>query len=253
MRRGTVLTRACATAAAAAGALAVWAFTSSATGGIGGESALHLRLAERVYRIDGVGDANVYVLVGDEGLTLIDTGRPGGAEAILSCVGDLGYRPGDIRTIVLTHGDVDHTGNVAALKAATGARIAVGEGDAAALSGGPYERSAGPMRLFYALLKIILPAEPAEPDVILRDGDEISGLRVLNVPGHTAGSIALSTDDGIVFSGDALLCDGQGRTKLPPGFAAYDSDKLRESRSALDALGWVLLLPGHGEPARVRR
>ena len=45
-------------------------------------------------------------------------------------------------------------------------------------------------------------------------------MRVLHVPGHTAGSIALVREDGVVFSGDTVLGDAEGNAQ-PPSEVAF--------------------------------
>lgn len=64
--------------------------------------------------------------------------------------------------------------------------------------------------------------QPAEPDEYVSHGDSIafgnSKLKVLSVPGHSPGHIALiNTDDKICISGDVLFKDSIGRTDLPGG------------------------------------
>lgn len=69
---------------------------------------------------------------------------------------------------------------------------------------------------------------PAPVDLRVEDGESLIvgklRLQVLHTPGHTADSMSLVADDR-VFTGDALLIGGTGRTDLPSGDAAalYDS------------------------------
>ncbi len=63
----------------------------------------------------------------------------------------------------------------------------------------------------------IAAAAGAAADVCLADGDALAfggrALRVIATPGHTAGCISLALDTGgAVFTGDALLVRGCGRT-----------------------------------------
>jgi len=62
-------------------------------------------------------------------------------------------------------------------------------------------------------------------DIKAHDGDTIAfgahSLRVLETPGHTAGCLSFVTDDQrMVFTGDALLIRGCGRTDFQQGSAA---------------------------------
>ena len=67
--------------------------------------------------------ANPYLLVDPDGLTLIDAGLPGSHRKILRYMASLGYAPADLKRILITHADFDHVGGLAALKAASGARV----------------------------------------------------------------------------------------------------------------------------------
>jgi hydroxyacylglutathione hydrolase len=87
------------------------------------------------------------------------------------------------------------------------------------------------------------------PDRLLKDGDVVGGLRVVHVPGHTAGSIALERDDGAVFSGDALLTDKDGNILPPEPKLAEDPDQAAASAEKIIALHPRPLLPGHGTPS----
>lgn len=92
-----------------------------------------------------------------------------------------------LRDILITHHHPDHVGGVAALKAATGARVS-----------GP-ARETIPQR-----------------DLALNDGDavEVLGLtlQVLDVPGHTLGHIAYyQPEHHWLFCGDTLFAAGCGR------------------------------------------
>ena len=209
-----------------------------------------MKVTDDIHSIDGMGFVNAYAVIDDEGVTLVDTGLPGRSEAVLSYLHGLGFEPADVHTIVLTHGDNDHIGNAAALQAATGAKVAIHEADAPALTGAPYERATGFSRALFALLRPILRTQRAEPDILLHDGDTVAGLGVHHMPGHTTGSIVLTRPDGVVFSGDALLGDAKGAAEQPRKRLAYDYGEAVASASAIEAMGYTLLLPGHGEPVR---
>jgi glyoxylase-like metal-dependent hydrolase (beta-lactamase superfamily II) len=74
----------------------------------------------------------------------------------------------------------------------------------------------------------------------LKEGDVIKGLKVLETPGHTEGSICL-LKSGYLFSGDTLFSMGYGRFDLPSG--SYT--KLLESLDRLRELKYKHLMPGH--------
>ena len=205
-----------------------------------------VQIAEGIYKVDGVPIANVYLVATEDGLLLVDTGMPGNAKRILSFIDGMGRKSSDLRNIVLTHCDIDHIGSVAELKRLTGARVAIHELDAPVLSGQQRPQKGGlVMVALYRLLRF----RPVAPDARLRDGDTIGGLQVMHVPGHTAGSIALVRDDGVLFSGDALLSGTDGHVTPPDPRLAFDRARALASAERITARHATLLLPGHGAPA----
>ena len=86
---------------------------------------------------------------------------------------------------------------------------------------------------------------PVATDVRLSHGDSLSFgtevIHVLGTPGHTPGCLSYLWRDR-VFTGDALLIRGCGRTDLPDG----DAGQLFDSITRLLLLpGDTLLFPGH--------
>ncbi|MDE6459737.1 MAG: MBL fold metallo-hydrolase, partial [Paramuribaculum sp.] len=74
-------------------------------------------------------------------------------------------------------------------------------------------------------------------------GDEY--LEVLDVPGHSPGSIALySPVDKFVITGDALFRGSVGRTDLPGGNHATLIDSIKTNLMTLPAD--TIVYPGHG-------
>ena len=66
---------------------------------------------------------------------------------------------------------------------------------------------------------------------------------------HTQGSIALVREDGVVFSGDALLSDKHGAVLPPDPRLAHDRAQAAASAERIRALQFRVLLTGHGAPA----
>jgi glyoxylase-like metal-dependent hydrolase (beta-lactamase superfamily II) len=207
-----------------------------------------MRLADGVYKVDGVRAANVYLVEIGDGLLVVDTGMPGNAKRIVAFIESVGRRATDLRYIVLTHCDIDHIGSVAALKQLTGAKVASHELDGPVLAGEQRPQKGGPVMAAFSRL---LRPRPVVPDLLLKDGDTIGGLHVMHVPGHTAGSIVLRRGDGIVFSGDALLGDRHGQVRPPAPRLALDRVQALASAERIKALPMKLLCPGHGAPVHM--
>src|SRR5664279_2449625 len=93
-----------------------------------------MEILSDVHWIDGI-TANTYLVLGNQ-TTLIDTGTPGKQENILRYLQTvLKGKPEDIKTIVLTHHHVDHTGSLYELKKITNANIAAYNDDLDIISG----------------------------------------------------------------------------------------------------------------------
>lgn len=94
----------------------------------------------------------------------------------------------------------------------------------------------------------------AEITDFLNDGDVIKigegELKVIAVPGHSLGSVALyDKADGFVIVGDALFQGSIGRTDLPGGDYAT---LIKSIKSRLLALpDDTVVYPGHGEPTTI--
>ena len=98
------------------------------------------RIVTDVYALP-LGFVNAFFIDRD-GLTLIDTGMYGNAGRILAAVQELGQQPSDTRHILVTHLHTDHTGSLAAIKQATGAKVCMHAADASLIRQGIAGRSA---------------------------------------------------------------------------------------------------------------
>lgn len=192
-----------------------------------------------VHKVNGGGpshEGNVF-LIKDEVAVLIDAGRD--ASAILDNVQGL-IDPKEIEFIILTHCHHDHTAAVPALKAATAAKVLIGEGEVCDLGD---DVATGSHR--YA-------EDPAEfrVDGTLEDGDIINlgewALSVIGTPGHSPGSISLYEPGArALFSGDTLFPHGNIGSTRRSEVAVRDLVRSIERLASLDVL---VLYPGHMEP-----
>jgi glyoxylase-like metal-dependent hydrolase (beta-lactamase superfamily II) len=155
------------------------------------------------------------------GAVLLDTGLVGEPALIRWRLRQLGLGPSDVRAILLTHGHVDHAGNLAWAKAWTGAPIYGHPLEQAHIDGTfPYRgvnRWCG--RLERVARAVLGAGAPVAIDVPVADGDELpfwGGLRVVHLPGHTLGHCGFfSASERVLFSGD-LFASYFFNVHLPP-------------------------------------
>jgi glyoxylase-like metal-dependent hydrolase (beta-lactamase superfamily II) len=202
-----------------------------------------------IYRVDNVRGANSYLAVTEDTILVIDTGMPGNASKIIDCVTGLGREPSEIGYIVLTHADIDHSGSAAELKEMTGAKLAIHIKDALAISGErKLKEVKGILSPVFTLMSRIMKFRPVKPDLLLKEGDEIGGFKVIHTPGHTAGSICLYQPGRLIFAGDALRSDRKGNPRAMSKQMTLDIEEAWKSARKIAGLEFNILLPGHGAP-----
>jgi glyoxylase-like metal-dependent hydrolase (beta-lactamase superfamily II) len=199
-----------------------------------------------------LGMVNAYLIKTDNGFVLVDTGMPNLLSKLKQGLADAGCTPENLNLIILTHGDLDHVGNAMTIKREYGAKIAMHEADFKMIKEGkPYKREvSGFVWKILSLMSGIMakPISNFEADQFLTDSQRLdeAGLpaRILHIPGHTPGSIAILTDDGQLISGDIF-----GNQRVP------DLTPLVENRAQMLAsvekikqANPKIIFPGHGKP-----
>ncbi|MBB4884810.1 MBL fold metallo-hydrolase [Streptomyces netropsis] len=188
-----------------------------------------------------------------EGWALVDCGSAGSEGEILDALAGLGCAPGELRDIVLTHSHKDHTGAAAAVATATGARVLAGAADAPVIRGDAPEPPPVLLDFEVPLYESIAPTvPPAPPSPVHRelvDGDTLDWgqeARIVHVPGHTAGSIAVHLPAaGVLFTGDTIASHEDA---VILGVFNVDREQAVASFRRQAALDIETACFGHGDP-----
>ncbi|HMJ93591.1 MAG TPA: subclass B3 metallo-beta-lactamase [Allosphingosinicella sp.] len=161
------------------------------------------RIADNLYHV-GASDSAVYLIVGKDGMILLDAGFAEDSQAVLANVEALGFDPRRIRYLLNSQAHQDHAGGLAAIKARTGAMMLASRGDKDMLErGGTGDFAFGDRLLF----------PPVKVDRIVADGEIVSvggaSVTAHPTPGHTKGCTSWSMkarDGGRTY--DALFICG---------------------------------------------
>jgi glyoxylase-like metal-dependent hydrolase (beta-lactamase superfamily II) len=94
---------------------------------------------------------------------------------------------------------------------------------------------------------------PVKISATLNEGDEVAGFKVLHIPGHAPGQIALWREqDRLALSSDCFYTlDMWGRDcapRVPAALYNYDTEQARASVRKLAALEPAAAWPGHAKP-----
>ena len=219
-----------------------------------------MELAPNLHRI-GNDIVAAYLVSDATGVTVIDAGLPGHYRDLVRELARMGTTIADVRGLILTHGDSDHIGFAERLRREHGVPVYMHSADALRAKGG--EKGTGKGGAFglaafgfigYSLRKGGAKVTYLTDVVEVRDGDvlDLPGQpRIIGLPGHSAGSIAIHVPAvDAVFVGDGLTTRHvlTGKTGPQPAPFTDEPDQAIASLAALPDATWVL--PGHGAPFR---
>lgn len=211
-------------------------------------------IATGVYQVSGY--SRSFIIDGDQGVTLVDTGLPGRQTAIIEALKSLGRSVQDVNAIVITHSHADHFGGAAVLKGETGAAVYASTVDAPAIRGQvstPLPLVLDKAPFLKPLFRLIPGADGVEVDHLIGEGGSAAlpeDLRVIDTPGHTPGHVSLLLDreGGVLFVGDAAVATKRGEVKrgwMNRSTPAFDASLAHIAEFDFEVAGF-----GHSEALR---
>jgi hydroxyacylglutathione hydrolase len=196
--------------------------------------------------------ANSYLLKTGTGFILIDTGFSWQRGKLRKTLETVGCMPGDLKLVVITHADFDHTGNCAWLQKKYKAPIAIHRAESAVVERGRMLLSRKNRQGVFARTMVdvmgLFIFRRFKPDIYIDEGNDLSryGLdaRVFHIPGHSMGSIGILTADGHFFCGDLLTNEKRPEKST----LVDDAVEMDASVERLKSLDIRTIYPGHGRP-----
>ncbi len=206
------------------------------------------RIADNLFYV-GSQDLASYLIVTPQGDILINSNLKSSPSQILHSIQQLGFKPHDVKILLISHAHFDHDAGSAEIKRLTGAKYLVMDADVPVVESGGARDFAYPSDRY----------PPAHVDRILHDGSQVRlGNTVLTAhktPGHTRGCTTWTmqaTLDGkprnVVIVGSwnvnpgFRLVDHPGHPASYPGIAA----DYRHTFAVLAALPCDIFLGAHG-------
>jgi glyoxylase-like metal-dependent hydrolase (beta-lactamase superfamily II)/predicted ester cyclase len=214
------------------------------------------RVADGVWLVRGgfpLKEMNVYLIEDDDGVTVFDAG----ISDMTASVAAAAARLGGIKRVVLGHADADHRGTAPGLGAPVYCHAA--EREAA--------ESDDAFRSYFDLTKLnavgrfllsrLLPVWDGGAVAIageVKEGDDIAGFKVVDLPGHAPGLIGLYREsDRLALTSDCFYTLNpqtsiKGPPRVPHPAFDIDVDQARASIRKLAEIEPAAAWPGHADP-----
>jgi glyoxylase-like metal-dependent hydrolase (beta-lactamase superfamily II) len=223
---------------------------------------------------DALTAVNVYAMVGDDGVDLIDAGMAiaQARERLTEALGQLGYGLPDVRNFFITHIHQDHYTLAVELRTTLRGQVTLGDQERANMAA-IRDVSAG--RAEVGFIEMLAPmgaadlaarvraflaprfADPqpklewSDPDRWLPDGAviELPGrtLRAIHTPGHTTGHVVFHDEAAaLLFAGDHVLPHITPSIGFQPVITRSSLNQYLGSLRLMLALPDARLLPAHG-------
>ncbi|MBQ9031804.1 MAG: MBL fold metallo-hydrolase [Parasporobacterium sp.] len=204
---------------------------------------------------------NNYLIPGDEGYILIDTGYPNGFRRFLRRIRKAGIDPKEIKILFLTHAHDDHAGFLNEVLELTGARVILHPKAIEGLKRGQnsFEGGCSSRLAYFFCLVLAMFGKGAHRYSPLReefldrlipiDSEAFRKMhvpfQVIETPGHTSDHISM-LKDGIMFCGDAAMNNFPSIRRVI--IWIENLPQFRRSWETVLKISPTMLYPAHGKP-----
>lgn len=201
-----------------------------------------------IHMIKG-GTDNCYIVSSGENAVLVDTCSAAAFDKVLEECSK--YK---MRLIVLTHPHFDHAENAAVLSERFNIPVAVNKADIELFE----NYDAQPLKSYGLVGKVVLgvslkvlrntKVHRPENLIFVKDGDSLVDYgidaKIVELPGHSKGSIGVDVEQKNLLAGDAL----DNWIKPAVGHLFTDFDAIKQSAEKIKSLGERTIYYGHGKP-----
>lgn len=196
-----------------------------------------------------------YLVKTGDSYFMVDTGLSICGCALKNTLQKAGCTKDNLKCIVITHGDWDHTGSGAYLQKAYGVKIIAHKNEVGALERGDMNtnrknKRSMLLRIFLGMFRFLF-FRPLKSDIYIEGDQELKDYgidaRIIYIPGHSLGSIGVVTKDGDLFCGDLL-----NNSRTPEkNTLVDDTAEMDASIEHLKTLNIKTVYPGHGKPFKM--
>ena len=195
------------------------------------------------------GTDNCYIVAEGKNAILVDTGTKQFFDTVVAECDKY-----DLKLIVLTHTHFDHAENAAELSKRYSVPVAFHQADDELFE--DFDKQ--PLKCYGLTGRIVLglslkvlretKVERPENFIYIKEGDTLNeygiNAKILELPGHTNGSIGVDVEEKYLLVGDAL--DNWVRPAM--GHLYYNLDDIKKSDKRIKSLGQRTIYFGHGKP-----
>ncbi len=147
---------------------------------------------------------NIYLIVGEEGCYLIDSGVAGAEVLIKEYLQSLGKSMADIKGLFLTHSHPDHIGAAKRIKQESNCTVYAPQKELSWIENINNQFRDRPIPNFYTLLPESVQVDVAVEDGMIIEPEKGIQLKCVETMGHSHGSMSYMLNGEEIFIGDAV-------------------------------------------------